>query len=238
MINFPSLHVLGVLGRPPSSGVDYEVHTQIKRGDEGNSDLPSYRSKWFIYKCAIPIVFPNFIMGLSWCIFNESFKVIDNEMNIKGNWDESIFYGSINGLFVLGCLVGTIFIPGFLKKPKGVAIETKGDHVWFGNQATPSFVPDEVPKINLDLPVQSNEFHLEMKKCEKEQENHSLNLSIPKSYGSLEKNSPDLPKKTSFSADGQDSPDSQESPIFRWIIFLSFEHQQANTKKQTKVKTI
>merc|ERR1712194_676527 len=97
-------------------------------------------------------------MGLNWCIFNESFHTINKEMNLKGDWEQSLFYGSINGLFVLGCLVGTLVVPAFLKKPKGVALEVKGDQAWYGGTQN----EDISPRKPEEAVIESNEFYFEI----------------------------------------------------------------------------
>ena len=45
-------------------------------------------------------------MGVNWCIFNESFANIDKDLDLKQNIDKNIFYGLINGLFILGAAFG------------------------------------------------------------------------------------------------------------------------------------
>ena len=153
----------------------YEVHTQIKRDNDQESPMASYRSKWIIYKSVIPMCFPNFIMGWNWSIFNQTFHTINNALNLNGDWEESIFYGSINGLFIFGCLVGTLAIPALLRKPKGVTLEDKTDHAWYGQSHFPGqdeIPPEEVlpegPEIDI---CDSKQFYFEMKERKESLEN-------------------------------------------------------------------
>jgi hypothetical protein len=164
----------------------YEVHTQIKRDDDPESHLPSYRSKWIIYKAAIPMCFPNFIMGLNWSIFNQTFHTINNAINLNGDWEESIFYGSINGLFIFGCLIGTLAIPALLRKPKGVALEDKTDHAWYGQsniEGSGEIKPEaDLPGDSESGICDSKQFYFEMKERKESLENKDL----VRNAGSLE----------------------------------------------------
>ena len=62
----------------------------------------THKSKKAFFNKILPICIGNFIMGYTWCIFNESFEKLDEAINLHQDWNKDWFYGSVNGVYIFG----------------------------------------------------------------------------------------------------------------------------------------